>query len=225
VYLYGVGLTKFDLRLSDTQSGVIVYDVTGGSNITVSDKNQSIVNLGQLPTKVVAVAADAQVAVDGGTGGAELEIIDAGRFMLSNHLKNVTVELEKPSFVATGRGSIVLDAEVGDTRLRVEGSGQTILTGRHNVILDNSGGNITIEGTIEEFHGNVIAGFGKGDRVILEDLVPGELRVNWINAGEWSHMVLSAGGLTARAAFLGEFDSSRIMISNFGEHDTVLRFL
>jgi hypothetical protein len=171
----------YTLTLSDYQSGIVVYDNSGGNTIVLSDRTQSVVNFGPVESQVRVSAADAGgVKIDGGEAGIILEIVEESSVVLSSELQNVLVRLTKPTIISTSiAGSQVVDAGIGQSVVEVNGIEQKILTGPGNTIVDNASSLMRIEGAFEDWSDNRLINFGYDDEIVINDMIPVAIASYW----------------------------------------------
>jgi len=189
---------SLSIILSDFQSESTIFDVNGGSTITLSEKKQTVVNLGLTPTKVRASSDNVGGKIDGGVGGVVLELVDDREFVLGDQLSNVLVRLGGRMSLETSPTSFLrVDASAGRSTISTFGEQQTIISGRGNKIFDRSGRGMIIEGTIDQLKDNEWRGFNHNDLVRIVGLDAGNLKSSLRMKGDGGTLLLSGQGKAA----------------------------
>ena len=163
--------TSYNFTANAT-SNMVIYASTDSDTITVGSASQTVIgSTGNL--LVLATAANAGVAVDGGTATTTLEITTSGTIALNSADRYLTVQLDAANttlmldhfqFIhAVGAG--------GNDLIIADSKGQVLTGGGANDTLDDAGHyGVTFQDTVAGFAGDTLADFTRLDTIDITNL-------------------------------------------------------
>jgi hypothetical protein len=169
VFLKDAG-TSYNFTANATP-GLVIHAGADTDTIVVGSASQTVIGAsGDL--HVLATAANAGVAVKGGTGSNLLEITNGGTVTLNSADNNLTVQLDAASTLKLNHMQFIHAVGSGGNDVITAGAaGQVLTGGGGNDRLDDAGHyGVTFQDTVSGLSGDTLADFTKVDTIDLTGL-------------------------------------------------------